>query len=99
MAVRKVKDADAPSVCVIDGGSTGYVDHVNAVMSEAAKDGGEHVDEYVEHAVTPNDAVAFATHAAVVCSEHDDCPAPVVVVPSAHARQLEDDVYVEPPSE
>jgi len=40
-----------------------------------------------------------ATHAAVVCSEHDAWPAPVVVEPAAHCRQLADDVYVAPPSE
>jgi hypothetical protein len=40
-----------------------------------------------------------ATHAAVVCSEHDDWPAPVVVVPAAHAKQLAEEVYVAPPSE
>ena len=93
-----MKAADVPTVCEI--AENGYADHVNAVIPEAVNDGGEHDDEYaVEHDAAPNDAVSLATHAAVVCSEHDDCPAPVVVVPTAHARQLVDDVYVEPPSE
>ena len=54
-----------------------------------------------EHVVPPKfvDKDVVATHAAVVCSAHDDWPAPVVVVPGAHARQLADDVYVAPPSE
>jgi hypothetical protein len=40
-----------------------------------------------------------ATHAAVVCSEHDDWPEPVVVDPVAQRRQLPSAVYVGPPSE
>jgi hypothetical protein len=54
-----------------------------------------------EHVAPPKlvATVVVATHAAVVCSAHDDWPAPVVVVPAAHARQLVDAVYVGPPSE
>jgi len=106
LAVRKVNVELAPTVCAI--AAVGYVVHVDAAMlSEAVKDGDEHEAEYIVHAlvhehVVPPKLVAtevFATHAAVVCSEHDAWPEPVVVVPTAHARQLADDVYVAPPSE
>ena len=106
----KVKVADAPVVCVIL--STGYVVHEDAVMPAASREVAEQPAKYAVvpvheftswHVhVTPPKLVAtavVATHAAVVCSAHDDWPAPVVVVPAAHARQLPDAVYVAPPSE
>lgn len=54
-----------------------------------------------EH-VAPPKFVAMevvATHAAVVCSEHDDWPEPVVVDPVAQMMQLPTAVYAVPPSE
>ena len=72
-------------------------------MFAAVREGAEQPKLYeaAEQAVWPKllDTVVVATHAAVVCSEHDDWPAPVVVVPTAHAKQFADDVYVAPPSE
>ena len=108
--VTKVKEAVAPVVCAIIVGE--YVVHDDALMPDAVMEVAEQPARYAvaavhepaatqEH-VAPPKLVAtdvVATHAAVVCSAHDDWPAPVVVVPAAHARQLPDDVYVGPPSE
>ena len=106
----KVKVAHEPVVCAIL--AVGYVVHVDAVMPDAVMDGVAQPASYAagpvhvfkatqEHDAPPKleGKVVVATHAAVVCSTHDDWPAPVVVVPAAHARQLPDDVYVAPPSE
>ena len=105
--VFRVKDADAPVVCAMM--AVGYVVHVDAVTPAAVNDGAEQLAMYAGHA--PNAQVVHeeppkfvamgvvATHAAVVCSEHDDWPAPVVVDPVAQRRQLPSAVYVEPPSE
>ena len=76
-------------------------------MPEAVRDGVEHDEEYMSQALVQEHdeppkfeaSIVDATHAAVVCSEHDDWPAPVVVEPAVQARQLADDVYVTPPSE
>ena len=70
-----------------------------AAVREAAEQPPMYED--AEQAVWPKllGTMVLATHAAVVCSEHDDWPAPVVVVPTAHAKQFADDVYVAPPSE
>ena len=106
----KVKEAVAPVVCAIL--AVGYVVHDDALMPAASREVAEqparyavaavHVPAATQEHVAPPKLVAtdvVATHAAVVCSAHDDWPAPVVVVPAAHARQLVDAVYVGPPSE
>jgi len=108
--VTNVKVAAAPVVCAII--AAGYVTHDDALIPEAVRDVDEQPERYAvadvhvpaathEHVKPPKlvGTEVVATHAAVVCSEHDDWPAPVVVVPAAHARQLADDVYVAPPSE
>ena len=110
LPVAKVKEAVAPVVCAMI--PNGYVVHDDALMPAASREVAEQPARYTESPVhepaatqehvAPPKLVAtdvVATHAAVVCSAHDDWPAPVVVVPGAHARQLADDVYVAPPSE